>query len=144
RRSSYLFYNFDSRFLYYTIFGGLYNKPYLTCKVSVSKFYAYLVNNALAEKGYFATNDAPDYNTYRRYNTFKFLEYTPESINNGIGFNTVHTPSKNLLHALGNDEVRIEFGRYSFNRAGLNREYPWFDNEKNNHPKIAIEIHYKI
>src|SRR5690606_27357489 len=131
------FYNFNSRFVYDTILGGLYNNPDLNGKVSVSKFEAYLVNNALAEKGYFATNDAPDYNTYRRYNTFKFLEYTPESINNGIGFNTVHTPSKNLLHALGNDEVRIEFGRYSFNRAGLNREYPWFDNEKNNHPKIA-------
>ncbi|WP_164126893.1 hypothetical protein [Sphingobacterium luzhongxinii] len=139
------FFNFNSKFIYDQLISGIYDNSNLNQRISVQTYQAYLVNNTIAEKGYQTVSDAPDYNTYRKYNLFKFLEYTPESVNNGVGFNTVHTTPKSLFHTLDNDEVRIEFGSYYFGYGAGDWSKTWFiKNEKFNYPKIAIEIHYKI
>lgn len=124
-------YTYNTGFRYDKLIEAFISNSDLIGKVRLTKFDTYLINNNTTDLGLELASE---------YNTFEFLAYTPRYINNGIGFDTKHTPPVNAFKTRDNDEARITYGRYIY---GLNYGNP-FDNTGLNHPQIGIEIHYEI
>lgn len=114
-----------------------YENEELRGKVQLTKFETFLINNAHAENN--RSNSG--------YNTFSFLANQNASLrelNLGVDMNTNQTVPLNAIGIYDNEEVSLNYGHFYYPVSRQQPIYSMGDPLQLNHPRIGIEINYRI